>query len=199
MGKGQIFFDIQLQYHLICKMVLQLNGIKFFFFLILSNRFNPAISLSSLIFSLSFLSLPSLFLIPSLSLAIVKLLSFSPNHQAHFSLRITKPGQSSCQTGAHMLSPCRSPVSWVVLPWVLQIADVVVLPQGLWFCRGFLGSALCVCVFFFLFGGSCSGYFSWLLVVIFGSFFGFFFFSLSGFCGGCFLWWLLLVVGLVVF
>ena len=48
-----------------------------------------------------------------------------------------------------MLSPCRSPVSWVVLPWVLQIVDVVVLPWGLWFCRGFLGSALCVCVFFF--------------------------------------------------
>ena len=68
----------------------------------------------------------------------------------------------------------------MVLPWV----------------SGF--SFVCVCVFF-LFGGSCSGYFSWLLVVIFGSFFVFFFFSLSGFCGGCFLWWLLLVVGLVVF
>ena len=30
---------------------------------------------------------------------------------------------------------------------------MVVLPRGLWFCRGFLGSALCacvcVCVFFF--------------------------------------------------
>ena len=45
-----------------------------------------------------------------------------------------------------MLSPCRSPVPWVVLPWVLQIADVVVLSWGLWFCRGFLVSALCVCV-----------------------------------------------------
>ena len=66
-----------------------------------------------------------------------------------------------------------------------------------WFCYGFLGSALCVCVFF---GGSCSGCFSWLLVVIFAVFF-FFFFSLSlgGFCGGYFLRWLLLVVGLVVF
>ena len=69
-----------------------------------------------------------------------------------------------------------------------------------WFCRGFLGLALCVCVCVcaFFFGGSCSGCFSWLLVVIFGSFFVFFF-SLGGFCDGCFLWWLLLVVGLVVF
>ena len=118
------------------------------------------ISLSSLIFSLSFLSLPSLFLIPSLSLslAIVKLLSFSPNHQAHFSLRITKPDRSS-----HVES-VQSPVLWGLwfcrgwfLKWILQIADVVVLPWGLWFCRGFLGSALCVyvcvcvCVFFFFF------------------------------------------------
>ena len=63
-----------------------------------------------------------------------------------------------------------------------------------------------MCVFFlFLFGGSCSGCFSWLLVVIFGGVFFFFlnfilfYFSLGGFCGGCFLQWLLLVVGLVVF
>ena len=54
-----------------------------------------------------------------------------------------------------------------------------------------------MCVFFFSssLGGSCSGYFLWLLVVIFGRFF----FSLGGFYGGFFLWWLLLVVGLVVF
>ena len=60
---------------------------------------------------------------------------------------------------------------------------------------------VCVCVFFFFFfslGGSCSGYFLWLLVVIFDDFFVFFF-ALGGFYGGCFLWWLLLVVGLVVF
>ena len=55
---------------------------------------------------------------------------------------------------------------------------------------------VCVCVFFSL-GGSCSGYFLWLLVVIFDDFFVFFF-ALGGFCGGYFLWWLLLVVGLVV-
>ena len=59
----------------------------------------------------------------------------------------------------------------MVLPWVSGISFV------------------CVCVFF-LFGGSCSGYFSWLLVVIFGSFFVFFFFLLVVFvvavsCGGC--------------
>ena len=47
-------------------------------------------------------------------------------------------------------------------------------------------------------GGSCSGYFLWLLVVIFDDFFVFFF-ALGGFCGGYFLWWLLLVVGLMVF
>ena len=54
--------------------------------------FYPTISLSSLIFSLSFLSLPSLFLIPSLSLAIVKLLSWS-------SRRITKLDRSSRRIG----------------------------------------------------------------------------------------------------
>ena len=56
---------------------------------------------------------------------------------------------------------------------------------------------VCVCVCFFSLGGSCSGYFLWLLVVIFDDFFVFFF-ALGGFCGGYFLWWLLLVVGLVV-
>ena len=66
-----------------------------------------------------------------------------------------------------------------------------------WFCNGGYGFAmgfwvrLCVCVFFFLFGGSCSGCFSWLLVVIFGSFFVFFFFS------WWFLWWLFLAVVVV--
>ena len=64
---------------------------------------------------------------------------------------------------------------------------------------GFLGSALCFFSFFFSLGGSCSGCFLWLLVVIFGNFFFFFFFSLGGFYGSCFLWWLLLVVGLMVF
>ena len=147
MGKVQIFFDIQLQYHLNCKMVLQLNGIKKKKNLILSNCFNQTIFLSSLIFSLSFLSLPSLFLIPSLSLS--PLSSFSLSH------RITKPtflSESPSQIGAHTLSPCKSLVSWGlwfcggwflkwVLPWVLQIADVVVL---LWVSRfGFV----CVCFF----------------------------------------------------
>ena len=80
-------------------------------------------------------------------------------------------------------------LKWV-LPWVLQIADVVVL---LW-VSGF--GFVCVCVFFC---GSCSGCFSWLLVVIFAVFFFFFSLSLGGFCGGYFLRWLLLVVGLVVF
>ena len=60
--------------------------------------FYPAISLSSLIFSLSFLFLPSLFLIPSLSLAIVKLLSVE-SMSDRSSHRITKPDWSSRRIG----------------------------------------------------------------------------------------------------
>ena len=53
---------------------------------------------------------------------------------------------------------------------------------------GVVGFFVCVCVCFFSLGGSCSGYFLWLLVVIFGRFF---FFS------WWFLWWLFLVVVVV--
>ena len=115
---------------------------KKIFFLILSNRFNSAISLSSLIFSLSFLSLPSLFLIPSLSLS--PLSSFSLSH------RITKPtflSESPSQIEAHARSEftqwvcadrrCHGGYGFAVGFWVRLCVFVCV----------------CVSVFFFFFGG----------------------------------------------
>ena len=121
MGKGQIFFDIQLQYHLKCKIILQLNGIKkkkLKLKLILSNRFNRAISLSSHFFS--FFSLSSFSLTQPLSLsrhcqAFLFLTEspsplFSPNHQAKSELTLDR--------SSHVES-VQSPVLW-----------------GLWFCCG---------------------------------------------------------------
>ena len=86
-------------------------------------------------------------------------------------------------------------VLWLLLTRLVVVADLLV---GFFVVDeiGVVGFFVCVCFFFSSsLGGSCSGYFLWLLVVIFGRFF----FSLGGFYGGFFLWWLLLVVGLVVF